>query len=420
MPLFSIPLSGLSAASQALSVISNNLANLNTDSYKDQSVSFQDLFYQQLGSSGSGDPIQTGNGVTTAAISSNFTDGGLDTTSVPTDMAITGNGFFVTQQNGMTQYTRDGNFTTNSTGQLVTQNGQQVMAYPVVGGKVSATSGVGALNVSQSVTNPPQETSSFALNTNLNASANVTDSTSVPLTVYDSLGSPHILTFKFTKTGPDNWDYDVTLPAIDTDPNALPTATPTDITSGKLTFKDDGTLDLPNSTVTSPFTVPTAVPPPFSDGANATKPLSLTWDLSNLTQLATTSAPSTTSQNGYPSGALQSFSVDSTGVVEGVFSSGQSRQIGQIALASFANDQGLQRVGSNNYAPTLASGDPSVGTPGTGGRGTITGGALELSNVDVATEFAKMIVAQRGYEANAKVVTTFDQVAQDTIALKQG
>src|SRR5271167_2356723 len=104
---------------------------------------------------------------------------------------------------------------------------------------------------------------------------------------------------------------------------------------------------------------------------------------SNLTQLATTSAPSTTSQNGYPSGALQSFTVDSTGVVEGVFSSGQSRQIGQIALASFANDQGLQRVGSNNYAPTLASGEASVGTPGTGGRGTITGGALELSNVDV-------------------------------------
>ncbi|HME31683.1 MAG TPA: flagellar hook protein FlgE, partial [Terriglobales bacterium] len=405
MPLFSIPLSGLSAASEALSVISNNLANLNTDSYKDQNVSFQDLFYQQLGTSGSGDPMQTGNGVTTAAISSNFTDGGLDTTSVPTDMAITGNGFFVTQQNGVTQYTRDGNFTTNSSGQLVTQDGQLVMAYPVVGGVVSSTSAVGPLNVSQSVTNPPSATTSFALNTNLNASANAGDSSSTPLTVYDSLGNSHILTFQFTKTGSNGWNYSATLPGADTgSPN------PTVVTSGSLTFDGNGNLTSPTSNVTGISVTGLA------DGASA---MTMTWSLfgsngsSNLTQLATTSAPSTTSQNGFPAGALQSFTVDSSGVVEGVFSSGQSRQIGQVALASFANDQGLQRVGDNNYVATLASGEASVGAPGSGGRGTITGGALELSNVDVATEFAKMIVAQRSYEANAKVVTTFDQVAQD-------
>ena len=420
MPLFSIPLSGLNAASQALSVISNNLANLNTNSYKDQSVSFQDLFYQELGASGSGDPIQTGNGVTTAAISSNFTDGGLDTTSVPTDMAITGNGFFVTQQNGTTQYTRDGNFTENSTGQLVTQDGQLVMAYPVAGGKVDTSSGVGPLNVSQSVTNPPAATTQFALNTNLNASANPGDSSSVPLTVYDSLGNSHILTFKFTKasdpTTPNTWGYTVTLPGADTTSGKANV-----VTSGSLTFDGSGNLPPTPLDISIP-SVPAS--DSFSDGANAMT--SLTWTLiapngsSNLTQLATTSAPSTTTQDGHPAGTLQTFTVDSTGVVEGVFSSGQSRQIGQVALASFANDQGLQRVGSNDYAPTLASGDASIGTPGTGGRGTITGGALELSNVDVATEFAKMIVAQRGYEANAKVVTTFDQVAQDTIALKQG
>jgi flagellar hook protein FlgE len=139
----------------------------------------------------------------------------------------------------------------------------------------------------------------------------------------------------------------------------------------------------------------------------------------SLTQFAATSAVSNSAQDGFPSGSLINFSIDQTGVVQGVFSNGQSRAISQVAVASFANVGGLARTGSNSYQATLGSGAANVGSAGTGGRGSLQGGSLELSNVDIATEFARLIVAQRGYQANAKTVTTFDQVTQDTINLKQ-
>ena len=411
MPLFSIPLSGLQASSEALSIISNNLANINTDSYKDQNVSFKDLFYQSMGTNGAGDPMQVGNGAAVASITSSFNNGSLNNTGVPTNMAISGDGFFVTQKAGTQQYTRDGNFTVNQSGQLVTQDGAMVLGYPAVNGVISANAVLGPLSLSQGASNPASATGSFSLDTNLDARSNVSDSFSTPLTIYDSLGNSHTLTFQFTKTGTGGWDYKVTLPGADTG-----NANDTTVTTGSLTFDANGNLSSPNQNITG-ISISGLV-----DGAAT---LNLTWDLfgaggsSLLTQVAATSTTSQTNQDGYPVGTLQNFSVDASGIVEGTFSNGQSRQLGQVALADFSNDQGLKLGGGNNYTSTLASGDAVVGAPGTGGRGTITGGALELSNVDVATEFAKMIVAQRGYEANAKVVTAFDQVAQDTIALKQ-
>jgi len=407
--LFSIPLSGLDAASEDLSVISNNLANLNTDGYKNETVSFKDLLYQDYGASGAGSPIQIGTGVAVEGTATNFGDGTVSSTGVSTNMAISGNGFFVTEKNGVTQYTRAGNFTTNSSGQLTTPDGQLVLGYPAVDGAISLSSAAGPLNLGEGVSSPASATNAFSLVTNLNADAQVGNSFSTPLTVYDSLGDQHTLTFTFTKTATNSWSYAITLPGADTG-----AASPTNVASGTLSFDENGNLTSPGSAIAG-----IAV----SGLANGAGTLNLTWNLSgtggssDLTQLAAASSTSATNQNGHASGTLQSFSVDSDGVVNGMFSNQQTMTLGQVALATFANEQGLERVGDNGYVATAASGDPTVGVAGSGGRGSITGGAVELSNVDVAAEFTNMIIAQRGYEANAKVVTTFDTLSQDTLSM---
>jgi len=247
--------------------------------------------------------------------------------------------------------------------------------------------------------------------TNLDASANVGDTYSTPLTVYDSLGNSHVLTFTYTKTGTNAWSYQVTLPAADTGG----TGNPTVVTSGNLTFDSSGNLTSPTGKVAG-ITVAG-----LADGAAS---INLTWNLTTpnggatLTQVASQSSTSATDQNGYASGTLQSFTINSDGTISGAFSNGQVQTIGQIALANFANNQGLELMGGNSYTPTLASGQPVIGAAGTGGRGTMTGGALELSNVDISTEFTNLIVVQRGFEANARMVTTFDSISNDTINLQ--
>jgi flagellar hook protein FlgE len=410
MPMFSIPLSGLTASSTALATIANNLANQNTTGYKESRALFRDLFYQQIGQTGGGDPIQVGAGTTVGTVDTNFTDGSVNPTGVPTDVAITGDGFFVTQRNGIETYTRAGDFKVDPDGLLSTQDGALVLGYQAIDGKIAAGSGLGALNLGQGQVSPPSATQSFELTTNLNAAAKVGDSYNTPLKVYDSLGGVHVLTFTFTKTGSNTWSYGVSLPAGE-GTVTLPAAPNT------LTFNDDGTLNTPASNITFDITG-------LSDGAADMTGLS--WKLydpttggSSMTQMAAESDTPATSQDGYGSGTLQSFAIGPDGTIEGTFSNGKSSIIGQIAIANFSNLQGLMKIGQNSYAATLASGQAAIGAPGSGGRGTLQGGALELSNVDMATEFSNLIVAQRGYEANAKVITTFDEITQDTINLKR-
>jgi len=412
MPNFSIPLSGLAASSEALSVISNNLANLNTVGYKEDQASFRDLFYQAFGTNGAGDPIQVGGGVAINAVTPVFTDGTVQSTGVDANAAITGNGFFVTQLNGVSEYTRAGNFQVDANGQLTTQEGALVMGYPAVNGVISTGQTLAPLQVNQGQLIPGAPTTTLQTQTNLDASAAIGDSWSTPLAVYDSLGMSHSLTFTFTKTAANTWDYQVTLPATDTGGTGAPTV----VGNGTVTFNTDGTLATPTGPVTG-LTVNG-----LADGA---APLNMTWDLQDsagnslLTQTASASATSTTYQDGYGSGTLQSFNIASDGTIEGIFSNNQTLALGQIVLANFADPEGLSRVGQNSFESTLASGAPVVGVAGTGGRGVITGGALEQSNVDMATEFSNMIVTQRGFQANAKVITTFDQVTQDAINMKQ-
>jgi flagellar hook protein FlgE len=410
MPMFSIPLSGLDAASSALSVISNNLANLNTTGYKKQDATFKDLFYQTIGDTGAGDPVQMGAGTAVSAISTKFTDGSLNTTGVDTDVAITGNGLFVTQNNGEQLFTRDGHFTTNTAGDLITQNGESVMGYAAVNGVIPPGQALSPIVLGQGLSSPPLATTNLQMTTNLNAAANVGDSFSTPISVYDSLGTSHVLTFQFTKTAANAWSYNATIPAADVGA----TGAPVSVSTGNLAFNGNGVLTTPAANVNG------IAVNGLADGATN---LTLSWNLYDaqnnplITQVASQSTTTGTSQDGYSSGTLLNFNIGSDGVIQGTFSNGKTTPVAQIALATFANEQGLMRTGDNDFTASLASGAPVIGTPKSGGRGTLTGGALEQSNVDIATEFANMIVSQRGFQANAKVVTTFDEITQNTIDL---
>jgi flagellar hook protein FlgE len=416
MPNFSIPLSGLTADSTALSAIANNLANQNTVGYKDTDVLFSDLFYQNLGTDGAGDPLELGAGACIGSMPTDFTQGSVESTGVPTDVAIQGDGFFVVQQGGVTSYTRDGSFSIDNNDYLVTDEGQQVMGYPAVNGVVNTGAGLSPLQLGAGTISPPTATTSVDIQTNLDAGAPVGTQYSTPVTIYDSLGAAHTLTYTFTNTATNTWSYSLSLPTGDYTPNQGSQLPPGVVAQGTLTFDGNGNLLTPTGNVTG-ISIPN-----LTDGA---KNITFNWDLYNgkspqLTQVAGSSSTSSTTQDGSSSGTLTGFSIGSDGTITGTFTNGKTAALGQLALANFASEQGLNRVGGTDYTATLASGQAVVGTAGTGGLGTLAGGSLELSNVDISTEFANLIVAQRAFEANAKAVTTFDQISQDTINLVQG
>ena len=407
MSAFSIPLSGLSAASSALNVIANNLSNLNTDGYKNENLDFASIFSGLQGTSGNGDPIQTGNGVKVAGTVANFTDGNTSSTGVSSNMALQGNGFFVVKDSNGTDYTRNGDFTVNSQGQLCTQSGALVMGYPAVNGTVQAGSALAPISVDQINNVPATATTSFEMTTNLDSSSAVGATYSEPIAVYDSLGQSHTLTVNYTNTAPNAWSYSITLPAADTGG----TGTATQVASGNLTFNSSGQLTSPTGSV------PGIAITGLADGA---ADMNLSWNLNGsggtpaITQQAATSATSGLTQNGYANGTFTGYTVLSDGTVQAQFSNQQTMALGQVAVASFANNQGLIQTPNSEYQASY-SGAAVIGQAGAGGDGTISGGSVEESNVNLSAQFANMIVAQQGYEANAKVLTTLDQVSQATI-----
>lgn len=382
--------------------------------YKTMQVLFRDLFYQTMGSSGAGDPIQLGAGVAVSCMPSMFTQGNVDPTGVATDVAINDAGFFIVSKGGFITYTRGGNFSKDQNGYLVTPEGQQVLGYPAVNGTISTGQGLTPLQLSTGTMSPPTPTSIVQLRTNLNAAADVGSAEgtySTPITIYDSLGGSHVLTFNFTKTGSNAWDYSITIPAADVGQ----TGNPVVLNSGSLVFDSNGNLTTPAADVSNIA---------ISGLADGAANMTFTWDLYDagapvLTQVAAPNSTSSTQQDGSGSGTLSSFAIGSDGTITGSFSNGKTAMLGQLALATFANEQGLSRTGKNGFSETLASGQAVIGVPGTGGRGTLAGGALELSNVDIAKEFAALIIAQRGFQANARAVTTFDEITQETINLKR-
>jgi flagellar hook protein FlgE len=622
MSSFSIPLTGLQADEEALDTISNNLANMNTTGYKDQTTNFSSLFYQNLGESGNGDPLQQGLGVQVASTSTNFTAGSITSTGVSSDMAINGNGFFTVEDptTGQNYLTQDGSFTTNSSGDLITSNGMLVLGYPTENGVVNPNGALAPIVVPLDGSQAPQATQNVTVNANLDASATAGTVVTAPVTLFDSLGGKQDATVTYTAQGGGTWSYAVTVPgaignaastgtlqfnssgqlvspstnisgisfsglaatgaaigaAAATPGTAgagatatftvtsgdaisgsldlqvqnnttlgLPTpTTPTatagssatfslssssDTISGPLTFSVAGgaaaTVTIPGgdslaqavtflnaaggftgagltasasgnslvitgpagagntlnlagtalvdtplpTSVTSTFAAGTSVADAVDQlngqasfqaagltasvqggqlvitgpaGANNTiaaagttltqtapgttltdgaSPLNFALNLfgtngtSTITQTASASTTTGTTADGNASGTFQSFSVNTQGVIAATYSNGNTAPLGQLAISSVSNEEGLTAVGGNDYETTLASGQASVGAAGTGTLGTIEGGDLEASNVDISTEFANLIVAQNAFDANSKSVTTFDTVEQDTL-----
>lgn len=409
MAFFGVPLSGLIASQDQLSSVSNNLANLDTVGFKDQTVSFSDLFAQSSLTNASNDPIETGLGVAAAQTNSNFTDGGISSTGIASNMALSGNGFFVVQgTTGAASYTRAGDFTVNAAGFLTAPSGEQVLGYSATNGVISTTGTLQPLKVALGSVIPATATSQFQISANLNSSSPTGTTFASTTPIYDSLGAQHVLTVNYTKTASNTWSFSVNIPTGDTG------AASSQVASGTLTFDSSGNLTAPAGAV--PITIPT-----FTDGAAA---MNLSWSIRNangagtITQTDLGSSTSST-QNGQGSGTLTSYAIQADGTIEGSYSNGQTDALGQVAIASFPNTQGLLRTGNNDYQATPGSGSASIGVAGTGGRGVLTGGSVEASNVDVAAEFSKLIVAQQAYSANAKTITTFQQVSQATIAMIQ-
>lgn len=623
MPSFYIPLSGLDADSTALNTIANNLANMNTTGFKSQTTNFSDLFYQQVGSNGSGDQIQQGTGVQVASNTTDFSGGAISSTDVSTDNAIDGNGFFVLNAGGGSQlYTQNGSFQLSSTGTLETADGLAVMGYPATNGVVDTSGGLSNIVVPTGQVSTPSATTSFSMTQNLDSQAAVGAQASGQVQVYDSLGNTYEATITYTNQGNNTWGYSISVPdtltagsaAAATISNSLTQSS--SATSGTTTLSYDfgssggklGTVDPSTNLVitgpltaggTGPITAPTVqanetvaqyaqalngaiaaagvqtgaggvsvsasatgelsitgptatlstsgivtqdligtatsynfgtnngalatvdpgtnltITGPTALGGTATltapaitagesvanyvtalntaltsagitgvtingpsatgqlsisslgtsgsviqdpiasanasgtlsfdasgnlitpagnlsgvtfsglsdnaSPLNLTWDLygaagsGNISQAAAASSTSATNQNGYAAGQYESFAINSSGVIAATYSNGQTQNVGQLAIATVSNEQGLVDLGSTEYQATTASGDAAIGVAGNGGRGTIEGSSLEASNVNISAEFSDLIVAQRAFEANSKAVTTFDTVTQETI-----
>jgi flagellar hook protein FlgE len=415
---FSASLSGLNANQQKLKVIGNNLANLNTVAFKSSTVDFSDLVSQSVGGA-SANPAQIGLGVTTASISPNFKQGGIENTGVPTNVAIQGSGFFVIGGDNGQAYTRAGNFAFDENGVLVTPEKRPVMGYTAtdVDGRIITTGAATSIVVPPGVLRDPVTTTSFNAVSNLSSSAAVGDTFTASVQGYDSLGAAHVMTITYTNTAPGAWDYDITVPGEEIAGGAA--GTPFSIESGNVSFDGNGGLAQVNGAAAADVAI---TGPAWANGAAAT---GFTWDLVDdnggglLTGYAAKSATSSITQNGAPAATIDSIDINSSGELVATLGAGNAVIIGQLAMANFNNPQGLMKLGSNFYGASVSAGLPNVGIAGTGGRGTLIGKSLEQSNVDIATEFTQMILAQRGYQACSKSITVADEILLETLNLKR-
>ena len=411
---FSTALSALNATSTAIDVVGNNLANLNTPGFKASVVSFHDLVTQSLGA-GLGE-TQVGFGVGSPITLREFRQGAQQTTNGPMDAMIQGDGFFVVADAlGAMQYTRGGNFQVDQNGHLTTATGESVQGWTSTNGVLDTNAPVSNIQVPVGGVKAPFATTSFSFDFNLNAAAVATpipDTFSDSINVYDSLGQAHTITVKFTKNAtPGQWDYSMSIPDTDL---KNPPFTPV---TGSINFDSNGKLITPAVTD----------PPPqiqiqgLADGASD---MTINWNLYNgitprVTQYGQPSSPSAAQQDGTPAAQLVRVAIGNGGSVLAQYSDGGQTVVGQLAMATVRNPESLIAVGNNNYEASGKTALPAIGLPGTGGRGTVIGGSVESSTVDIAREFTNLIVFQRAYQANARVVTTVDQLSQETINLKQ-
>jgi flagellar hook protein FlgE len=407
---FSTALSGLNADSTAIDIIGNDLANLNTTGYKASEVSFQDLLAQSLGA---GSTSQVGLGVGQVTAVPQYTQGSIQTTGGPTDAAIEGDGFFVVNNsNNQTLYTRDGSFQLNASGDLVDASGDTVQGWSATDGNVNTNGPIGNITVPLGTNIPATATTTMSMSLNLDASAATGATFTAPIQVYDSEGNSHTLTATFTNSGSNSWAYAVTIPAAD-----LQAGGTTSVATGTLTFDPNGNLLTPAAS-SDPQTVSITG---LADGASN---MTINWNLYNhpadtgtITQYAEASGVGGTTQNGAAAGQISNVSLQNGGLLVANYSNGQQLTVGQLALASISNPDSLLNVGNNNLQSAPDTATPAVGTANSGSRGQIVAGALESSTVNIAQEFTNLLTFQNSYQANSRVITTSDELLQETVNL---
>ncbi|MBS0378656.1 MAG: flagellar hook protein FlgE [Proteobacteria bacterium] len=403
-----IALTGINAANEDLSVTSNNLANAATVGFKGSRTEFADLFANSGQGTGA---TEIGNGVTVSEVAQQFSQGNIETTGNSLDLAVSGNGFFILSNNGALNYTRDGEFQLNSSGDIVNSQGQALQAYPPLANGGFNTGGLANISLSTNES-APQATTTAQITANL--PANATQPTDTPfsptdplsynnttsLTVYDSLGAAHTASLYFIKGATAN-DWTTQL-YVDGTAVGTPQA---------LNYSSSGALTTPaNGQITFPAYTP-------ATGATA---MNMTFNFSQTTQYGGTFGVTAVSQDGFTTGQLTGINIDQTGVVQAQFTNGRSVDLGQVALANFANPQGLGQLGNATWTATNNSGAPVNGVAGNSGFGSVQSGSLEESNVDTTSALVDMITAQRDFQANAQMIQTEDQVTQSIINIRGG
>jgi flagellar hook protein FlgE len=492
-----IGVTGLTAYQNQIDVISNNIANVGTVGFKGQDVSFQDLLYQTQGYAsaptttlGGINAQQVGDGVKIGAIDTNFTQGGLQTTGINTNLAINGNGFFTLANvdgSGNQVYTRDGDFSLNENGYLYDpSSGKAVLGYPVqANGSISQIAppqpiqipfGLKSIAVGTGFGTKSGPSTDNVYDVSLGGNLNQTDyitavssadtvnnATTISTTVYDSLGNSHEVQITYQPNPPAGvgagtgftppqtvlnaagvavtaaTEFKYTVTSTD---GSIDGANGTTLGTGYIFFDQNGQYintssnptgqtdthaddETPNAiTGGNLFSVTQWGSVPNADnstqvGTGTAAPASIALDFSNVTALASTSTANTVSQNGFAPGLLSNITIGTDGTITGAFTNGQNTTLGRLALATFQNEDGLTRTGSNDFTASANSGLAQYGFADSGPLGSIDAGALEQSNVSIASEFTKMILAQRSFEANAKSITTADQNLQTVISLKQ-
>jgi flagellar hook protein FlgE len=420
--------SGLRAHQQRMDVIGNNVANVNTVGFKSSRVTFQEVFNQTLSgasapdsatSRGGTNPMQVGLGTSVGSIDTLMSTGSSERTDNATDLSISGDGFFIVRGSSADTYkfTRAGNFGLDKLGNLVSGSGYCVYGWQKINedGTFDTESPVEPINLYNDAHNGNKKiiaakaTTSAAFSGNLDAAKSPSAETqfAVPFSVYDSLGNSYELSVNFRKDTMDDtgttWQYTITRDNGTDTPDTYHTGTVKFDTQGRII---DGAI--------SNFTVD------LDQNATGAADIPINLNFNNLTMYAADSSVIPSDINGYSTGTLTTFSIGSDGIITGIYSNGEQQPLGCVALASFSNPAGLQKVGDNLFIPTTNSGNFTKGlAAGTGGTGTLTPGTLEMSNVDLSSEFTNMIITQRGFQANSRIITTSDEMLQELVNLKR-
>ena len=414
-------ISGLRNHQTRMDVIGNNIANVNTVGFKGSRVTFQDMLSQTIqgasgaaGNRGGTNPMQIGLGMGLASVDTIFTDGSFQTTGKQTDLAIGGQGFFILSDGENQIYSRAGAFDFDTAGNfLVPGTGYKVMGYKAdINGVIDPNQPIQSINIPVGGSMPSKVSSILTYSNNLSASATAgaTSQVQTTLNLYDTQGNPYKLNGTFEKTGMNTWSF--TPAATVTDATGAVVANITGAPS-VISFNSDGSYNATGSTINS-----ITINPAGGPYAGATS-FSVTPNFSAMSQFGGESTAQATNQDGYASGTLSKVTIDPTGTIVGQFTNGQSLNLAQVALAVFNNPSGLNKVGESLYTRSNNSGEPQIGQSNTGGRGNFNPGSLEMSNVDLASEFSNMIVTQRGFQANSKIITTTDSMLEELVNLKR-